>query len=81
MWKAECAPERMDKDPDIFFPERESGEMTYHRQEVVAKSICMRCEVRIECLNYAMVNTIREGVWGGLSASERGRLRKTRTPA
>lgn len=78
MKNAECLPSRMDESPDIFFPERESGDMTYPRQESVAKSICMQCEVRNECLEYALTNSIREGVWGGMSASDRSRMRKTR---
>lgn len=53
-------------DPDEFFPER--GGTTRH-----AKSICHRCAVRAECLDYAITNDERFGVWGALSVEERDR--------
>lgn len=62
--KAEC----LDADPDIFFPEAGSN-------GIAAKRICSRCEVKQECLDYAMVNRIDDGVWGGTAAVERERLR------
>jgi WhiB family redox-sensing transcriptional regulator len=51
-------------DPDEWFPEK--GGTTRH-----AKRICHRCPVRAECLDYAIDNSERFGVWGGLSAEER----------
>jgi WhiB family redox-sensing transcriptional regulator len=56
-------------DPDAFFPEK--GESAKP-----AKLICRGCEVVDECLRYALEHHIREGVWGGLSAPERERLRQ-----
>ncbi|MES8969273.1 WhiB family transcriptional regulator, partial [Cutibacterium acnes] len=38
--------------------------------------ICESCEVRQECLEYALANDERFGIWGGLSEMERRRLRK-----
>lgn len=63
--------------PAIFFPER--GESVAE-----AKETCRGCPVRQECLDYAMVNGERFGVWGGLSVRERRslrRLRQTKTAA
>ncbi|GAA3361756.1 MULTISPECIES: WhiB family transcriptional regulator [Saccharopolyspora] len=55
-------------DPDAFFPEKgQSGKM--------AKRICGSCEVREECLRYALGNADLSGIWGGLSESERRELR------
>lgn len=36
-----------------------------------AKEVCKGCEVRAECLEYAITNHETHGVWGGLSARER----------
>jgi WhiB family redox-sensing transcriptional regulator len=56
-------------DPDAFFPER--GGSTKD-----AKAICMACEVRSECLEYALIHRERFGIWGGLSERERRPLEK-----
>jgi WhiB family redox-sensing transcriptional regulator len=61
-------------DPDLFFPER--GASTRE-----AKSVCGSCEVREECLEYALVNGEKFGIWGGLSELERRRLRRQRALA
>lgn len=41
-----------------------------------ARAVCATCPVRAECLTYAMDNSERHGVWGGMSVKERQRLRK-----
>ena len=56
-------------DPEAFFPEK--GGSTRD-----AKKICASCEVRSECLEYALENDERFGIWGGLSERERRRLRR-----
>jgi WhiB family redox-sensing transcriptional regulator len=61
-------------DPDLFFPER--GESTLE-----AKAICRRCEVRPECLEYALAAGEKYGVWAGLSERERRRMRRQRKVA
>lgn len=43
-----------------------------------AKRTCRACPVRNECLNYAIENDEREGVWGGLDEDERAQLRRRR---
>lgn len=58
-------------DPDLFFPER--GASTRE-----AKAVCSRCVVRTECLEYALNNAEKFGIWGGLSERERRRIRKLR---
>lgn len=55
-------------DPEVFFPEKGTSPKP-------AKMVCFRCEVRQECLQYALDNNERYGVWGGLSERQRRRLR------
>jgi WhiB family redox-sensing transcriptional regulator len=61
-------------DPDLFFPER--GASTRE-----AKSVCRGCEVRLECLEYALSHGEKFGIWGGLSERERRRVRRERALA
>ena len=63
--KALCA----QTDPEAFFPEK--GGSTRE-----AKKICLGCEVRHECLDYALAHDERFGIWGGLSERERRRLKR-----
>jgi len=66
-WQADalCA----QTDPEAFFPEK--GGSTRD-----AKRICASCEVRAECLEYALQNDERFGIWGGLSERERRKLKR-----
>ena len=56
-------------DPEAFFPEK--GGSTRD-----AKRICTSCEVRDQCLEYALENDERFGIWGGLSERERRKLKR-----
>src|ERR1700704_4820116 len=56
-------------DPEAFFPEK--GGSTRE-----AKQICSSCEVRSECLEYALLHDERFGIWGGLSERERRRIKR-----
>jgi WhiB family transcriptional regulator, redox-sensing transcriptional regulator len=58
-------------DPDLFFPER--GASTRE-----AKGVCRGCEVREDCLEYALAHGEKFGIWGGLSERERRRVRRER---
>ena len=61
-------------DPDLFFPER--GASTRE-----AKEVCRGCVVRADCLEYALDNGEKFGIWGGMSERERRRLRRQRALA
>ena len=56
-------------DPEAFFPEK--GGSTRE-----AKKVCTQCDVRAECLEYALANDERFGIWGGLSERERRKLKR-----
>ena len=56
-------------DPEAFFPEK--GGSTRE-----AKKVCASCDVRAECLDYALANDERFGIWGGLSERERRKLKR-----
>lgn len=61
----------------IFFGLDDSESPAERRsREDMAKSICTRCEVRQECLEYALATREPYGIWGGLTEIERkARLR------
>ncbi len=58
-------------DPEIFYPvaEEEAGP---------AKDVCAACTVRQQCLEFALTNREREGVWGGATEKERRRILRQR---
>ncbi len=56
-------------DPEAFFPEK--GGSTRE-----AKRVCRSCEVRAECLDYALERNELYGIWGGLSERERRLLKR-----
>jgi WhiB family transcriptional regulator, redox-sensing transcriptional regulator len=56
-------------DPEAFFPEK--GGSTRD-----AKKVCVGCDVRAECLEYALEHDERFGIWGGLSERERRKFKK-----
>ncbi len=71
-WMADGACRGMDT--DVFFPDR-------HQSTEIAKAACMGCSVRVECLEYALDNRIKHGVWGGHSERQRRRMRRQRQQA
>lgn len=54
-------------DVEAFFPEKGGSTKS-------AKAICALCDVRAECLTYALANDERYGIWGGLTERERRKL-------
>ena len=62
------------QDTNLFF----SDDNGYHDPEnlKIARSFCKGCEIRFDCLQYAIDEKIVDGVWGGLLWSERKKLGK-----
>lgn len=44
-----------------------------------AKEFCGTCVIKEACLEYALVNKIDHGVWGGTSRKERNKIRRARS--
>ena len=61
-------------DPDLVCPVR--GASTRE-----AKEVCRGCVVRDDCLEYALTNGEKFGIWGGMSERERRRIRRQRAIA
>lgn len=55
--------------PSEWFPPDKKG-------TIAARTVCAGCEVRSECLAYALADDTLVGVWGGTSENERDRLRR-----
>lgn len=65
MYDAACR----DADPETFFPD-----LGHNGRE--AKKICARCTVVHECLEYALLDNITDGIWGGMSGDQRHKIRR-----
>jgi WhiB family redox-sensing transcriptional regulator len=60
-------------DPALFFPDKGGATKA-------AKAVCSGCDVRPECLAFALDNFM-DGLWGGTTPSERRRIRIARAAA
>lgn len=58
-----------DSDPEAWFPEKGQAAIT-------ARRICAGCEVKAECLEYALARGERHGIYGGYSERERRAMRR-----
>ena len=63
-----------DQHPSMFFP---SDGVGVER----AKKLCEGCVAQTPCLEYALVNRVEHGVWGGASERQRRRILKARRQA
>lgn len=68
-WRAQAACATVEH--EVFFPPGDEPE-----DAIEAKAVCAVCPVRDDCLEYALATNQSEGVWGGLDASERRRMRR-----
>lgn len=67
---AEC----LDYDPELFFPIGNTGPAWLQIEE--AKQVCRKCNVREQCLAWALEAGQDHGVWGGMSEDERRALKR-----
>jgi WhiB family redox-sensing transcriptional regulator len=66
----------LEEDPELFFPVGYSPPAVEQTER--AKAICLACEVRGECLRWALDTCQDAGVWGGLDEEERRVIRRQR---
>lgn len=60
-----------DVDTDVFFPDRGG-------KAGPAKLMCYACAAKAECLDYALTNNIKYGIWGGVGEGSRRKMRRDR---
>jgi WhiB family redox-sensing transcriptional regulator len=62
-------------DPEMYYPPKGMQASVEIR---MAKALCEGCPVKTECLTYALSAGEVYGIWGGLTANERSRMRRKR---
>ncbi|HVM11142.1 MAG TPA: WhiB family transcriptional regulator [Actinomycetota bacterium] len=65
-----------EEDPELFFPVGTTGPAA--DQIEAARAVCLRCEVKEECLEWALTTGQDAGVWGATSEDERRAIRRAR---
>lgn len=63
-----------DQPQELFYPDDNAPPETW----AVGKSVCARCEVRQQCLEYALKGREKHGLWGGLTPRERNKVKRQR---
>ena len=58
-------------DPELFYPDE------HQVVDPEARAVCAVCPVNTDCLNHALSNGEKHGVWGGTSVNDRRQIRKT----
>ena len=66
-----------DTSPDLFFPVGTTGPALL--QIEAAKAVCRHCDVREECLQYAIDSNQEYGIWGATTEEERRYMRRELT--
>ncbi len=77
VWRSNAA--CRDTDPSLFFPVGQTGPAIEHIAK--AKAVCNTCDVKVECLEYALMTNQDAGVWGGLTEDDRRKIRRERRKA
>ena len=72
VWRDQAACQGLES--AIFYP-ADDGEAES------AKTVCEECLVRAPCLDYALEQRERDGVWGGSTEKERRRIQRQRRRA
>jgi WhiB family redox-sensing transcriptional regulator len=73
-WQRRAACRNLDSSM-FFHPDGERGPRRQQREDR-AKAVCAACPVRSECLEHSLRVQEPYGIWGGMSETERPRLRR-----
>ncbi len=65
-----------DTSPKLFFPVGTTGVAVGQIDN--AKQICAQCPSTRQCLEFALLTSQENGIWGGLTEDERRQLRRER---
>ena len=65
------------EDPELWFPKNKGRKPKKPPRAVV---ICHSCPIQKECLQYALDEGERYGIWGGLDEAERRQLTRPAKP-
>jgi WhiB family transcriptional regulator, redox-sensing transcriptional regulator len=60
--------------PDLFYQDYRGQPYKVVTQSV--KRVCESCHVRDDCLDYALTHNIKDGLWGGMTRSERIKIKR-----
>jgi WhiB family redox-sensing transcriptional regulator len=73
MWRAyaEC---QADNAVYFYAPSHFERKPEKDLREGIARSLCRRCKVREQCLDYSITVEESHGIWGGLNELQRKRL-------
>ena len=63
-----------DTDPELFFPVGNTGQALLQISE--AKNVCCECQVKAQCLDFAIETNQDCGIWGGTSDEGRRQIRR-----
>ena len=61
--------------PDPWFPDFSNFSPVHNDR--VAGELCHGCLVLDDCLDYALIYDVRDGIWGGITPQGRARLTHT----
>ena len=65
-------PSCAETDPEMWFPIDDKSKRYLEPQ--LLKEICSRCNVKAECLDYALKHAV-DGYWAGTTGTERQKIR------
>jgi hypothetical protein len=76
--EARCVSFPATKEQDPWYPEEDVEESYKEAKDICLGTYSTPCPLKDQCLEFALSNNERYGIWGGMSPEERANLRKER---